>query len=260
MIEDYSMALYRNTIKGFKLLAQPQHRKTVTRLWSVYTRPIEFLKRYISKSGTYPTVMTVIGNGKQEEVKLFGAHDLDTLNQIYCRNDYPVDASDRVFIDIGANIGIATKYFLSGSTSSIVYAYEPVPRNVERYLQNCNGQEAQIRLSSSAVSDFSGTTAFLLEETGRYGSIQNVPSHYTVSVNVVNITDVLDEVLKLHKSIDVLKVDVEGTEETILKAIKPNQLKLIRKIYAEYQGDYSIPNFSKKQYGNVTHYVRNAEG
>jgi FkbM family methyltransferase len=259
MIEDYSMALYRNTIKGFKLLAQPQHRKTATRLWSVYARPVEFLKRYISKTGTYPTVVTVIGNGKQEEVNLFGSHDLDTLNQIYCRNDYPVDAGDRVFIDIGANIGIATRYFLSGSNASIVYAYEPVPRNVERYHQNCKRLESQIRLNASAVSDFNGTTAFSLEETGRYGSIQNVSSHYTVTVNVVNITDVIDEVLKLHKSIDVLKIDVEGTEETILKAIKPDQLKFIRKIYAEYQGGYFIPNFSKKQYGNVTHYVRNAE-
>jgi FkbM family methyltransferase len=252
------MSLYRNIIKGIKLLAQPQHRRTVSRLWSVYAQPVAFLKRYISKTGEYPTVMSVRGKGSWESINLFGPHDLDTLNQIYCRNDYPVEPDDRVFVDIGANIGVATRYFLSGSGGNIVYAYEPVPRNVERIIQNCKGLELQYKLNVAAVSDFNGTTAFSIEETGRYGSIQIAPSYQTVDVKVLNITEVLDQLLMQHKTIDLLKIDVEGTEETILRAIGPKQLGAIKKIYAEYQGEYIIPNFQKRRYGNVTHYIRNA--
>ena len=65
-----------------------------------------------------------------------GAVDLSTVFGVFCREDYPPPAGSRVVIDIGANIGIATLFFVSRNREALVYAYEPVDDNVEMFRRN----------------------------------------------------------------------------------------------------------------------------
>ena len=47
------------------------------------------------------------------------------------------------------------------------------------------------------------------------------------------INDVLERVLSKHSEIDILKIDVEGTEQEIIAAIAPQFWRRIRCVYSE---------------------------
>src|SRR5205823_2050188 len=88
------------------------------------------------------------------------------------------------------------------------------------------------RLHECAVADQEGTVDFGIEETGRYGGI-GTSRPETIQVECRDVNAVLDEVLADAEEIDVLKVDAEGVEETIVRAIRPDLLRRIRLIYFE---------------------------
>ena len=55
-------------------------------------------------------------------------NDLDrwTLNEIFCWECYELKSqTDKVILDLGGNIGLSAKYFLSKNNNSQVYIYEP---------------------------------------------------------------------------------------------------------------------------------------
>ena len=83
-----------------------------------------------------------------------------------------------------------------------------------------------------AVADFDGEATFGIEETGRYGGLgMDLPD--TTTVRCRHINAVLEEVLASAQRIDVLKIDVEGHEATLVAAIRADLLARIELIYAE---------------------------
>ena len=151
---------------------------------------------------------------------------------VFCRDDYRMGKELRVAVDIGANIGVATLYFLSRNSGSVVYAYEPVPRNAERFLTNIAPFSSRCELSRVAVGPRSGMVDFGVEPTGKFGGI-NVASSERISVPCVAINDILEQVLSKHSEIDCLKIDVEGTERETLSSIGREFWSRIRRVYAE---------------------------
>lgn len=249
------MQFMRKSMQAIRLLRHPQHRVTARNFLFSYRRPFETFRRYLSKSGKYPWVIGLKTPNGNVEATLYNSHDLDTANQIFCRNDYPAHSHDSVFVDFGANIGLASLYFLNHGQNALVYAFEPSPENYPKLQENtaCGGE--RIQLSRSAVSDFEGQATFALESSGRYGTLNGDDDMQSVTVDVVPAESVIDEVLAKHGHIDVLKVDVEGTEETILRNLRADQLRKIDRIYAEYQGDFVPEGFRAERYGFVTHFL-----
>jgi hypothetical protein len=49
------------------------------------------------------------------EVTLADRHDLQTVNEVFCRRDYGSSAH-RTVVDIGANVRLATLFFLTRSS------------------------------------------------------------------------------------------------------------------------------------------------
>ena len=165
-------------------------------------------------------------------IHLNGPVDLSTLFGVFCRNDYRAGRRLNVAIDIGANLGIATLYFLTRNANSFVYAYEPVARNVETFLFNAAPYAGRYELSQTAVGARSGIVSFGVEPTGKFGGI-TAPYTERIDVECVAINDVLERVLSKHSEIDILKIDVEGTEQEIIAAIAPQFWRRIRCVYSE---------------------------
>ena len=59
-----------------------------------------------------------------------------TVNEVFCRRDYPVPPGARSVVDIGSNIGLSALFFLTRDESCRCWLYEPVPANVERLRAN----------------------------------------------------------------------------------------------------------------------------
>jgi FkbM family methyltransferase len=154
--------------------------------------------------------------------------------EIFCRRDYG-DGGGEIVVDLGANIGVASLFFLTRRRDARVYCYEPDPRNSERLRGNLERFADRYELAEAAVAVESGRVKFLQEHTGRYSGIAAISNRAgsEIEVESVAIADVIERVLVREGRIDVLKVDTEGNEAELVRAIPPSQSARIREIYFE---------------------------
>jgi len=220
----------------------------------IYPHFADMFSRYMFGVGKYPinvNIKTPIG---KISPWVYSYHDLLTVNEIFCRKDYLVKDDSRVIVDIGANIGISALYFLTRNRSSKCYLFEPVPSNIDKMKLNLENFIERTVIRAAAVSDKAGTYNFGIEESGRYGSLER-NSEKNITVEGLDINDVLEEILNRERSIDILKVDVEGTESKMIHAIKEKYLPKIKAIYVESDKDIVTRTlgdlFRIEQYGMV---------
>lgn len=200
------------------------------------------------------SVHTPIGRA---HLHLNSAADLSTVMGVFCREDYRIGSEARVVIDVGANIGIASLYFLTRNKDTFVYAYEPVPQNVETFRQNIAPYAERCELVEAAVGSESGLVDFGLEPTGKFGGVK-VPSVQQIRVPCVTINEVMERVVSKHGEIDCLKIDVEGSEREILSSLARQFWDHIRCIYAENCNceEFMPPNFRRTFRYNVEQLAR----
>jgi hypothetical protein len=125
---------------------------------------------------------------------------------------------DPVFVDIGANVGIYSLWAaLSMEGKGIILAIEPNPSTYERLMYNCalNDFSGNIKGCNVALSDHEGFETLYVGQNN-LGEASCV--HKTASPLKVKALR-LSTLLSNHKikKVDILKIDVEGAEPTILR-------------------------------------------
>lgn len=241
----------------------PFHRRhyvAAVNMLRIYTRPMEMCRRYLLGLGAYPAAVEVRTPMGNVELIVYSAHDVLTVNEIFCRLDYHADSSDKVFVDFGSNIGISAAYFLTRGPRAFAYLFEPLPQNVERLRRNLSRFEGSYALREVAVAGGEGEVEFGWEETGRYGGI-GVKTGRSVKVRCVDSNEVLSQVLEKHGRIDVLKVDVETLEREITERIPADIARRIKRIYVEYPfgGNPLETTHAYRQYSSVAQFQRLGE-
>ena len=122
----------------------------------VFTEPVEAARRYLDTGyGAYPWRTRLRTPAGLVEVTVPHGHDVRTVNEVFCRHDYGTGAH-RVVVDVGANIGVASLYFLTRRPDAVVYAFEPVPANLETLERNLAPFRDRVRLDRRAVSPAGG--------------------------------------------------------------------------------------------------------
>jgi FkbM family methyltransferase len=202
------------------------------RMLRLYPQFRENLSRYFLARGAYPYACRVRTPAGIVAPTLFSHHDMWTINEVFCRQDYGAHRSANVVVDVGSNIGISALFFLTRNASCRCWLFEPVPRNVERLRANLAGFENRYELREAAVGEREGRVRFGVEESGRYGGIE-VATERSIEVDCIGINQVLEKVLGAHPIIDVLKIDTEGTELSIVRGIQPELLRQVRTVYLE---------------------------
>jgi FkbM family methyltransferase len=199
---------------------------------AVYTRPADAMARYVLGRGDYPMTATLRSPLGPVRLTLYSHDDLLTVNEIFCRQDYPASARDRVVVDFGSNIGISAAWFLSRGPHTFAYLFEPLPANVIRLEQNLAAFDGRFRLSPVAVGLMNGKVEFGFEDTGRYGGV-GVHTGHSMSVACRDANEVLDGILARHGRIDVLKIDTETMEREIVERLPGAARARIERIYVE---------------------------
>lgn len=223
----------------WKNVAKPQHYFAVWSSLTVYTNPIDGLYRYLFHTGKYPATIGLRTPIGRVEPTLFHRDDILTTNLVFCRQDYRAGEEIRCVVDAGANIGLSALYFATRNKHCRVWAYEPVPRNIQRFLQNLAGFD-RVTLFPTAVGTVNGTVQFGVESTGIYGGI-DAALEGTITVQCRHINDVIEDILSECSQIDILKLDIEGLEVPTFEAIDPEFLRRIGIVYLE--------GFPPRQYG-----------
>jgi len=238
-----------------RALVSPRHYHAMLRLCASFDRPGRALWNYVTRSGSFPACYSIRTPIGLVSLRLYSVEDLMTLNEVFAREDYKATAEDKIIVDVGSNIGVSAGYFLSRSSDSFVYAYEPVPRNIARLRRNLIPFKNRYSVAEAAVGTEAGPVAFGIEDSGRYGGV-GVDTGSLIEVECVRCNDILADVLAKHKNIDIFKADVEGYEEKILRGISPHLLRRIRKLYVEHTFRQNpIPESHYfRQYGNVAQF------
>jgi FkbM family methyltransferase len=240
-----------------KSLFDRRHYHAARNMVRLYEKPADMFRRYLTGRGDYPFTAQLKTPSGRLELRLYTPHDVLTVNEIFCREDYRADAEDKVVVDFGSNIGVSAAYFLSRGPNVHAYLFEPLPANVERLHGNLTPFTDRYTLEQVAVGPEEGEVEFGWEETGRYGGV-GASTGKTISVMCRNSTKVLEEVIARHGQIDVLKVDIETLEQAVIAGIPPSLARRIGKIYVEYVFDDNplAGTHSHSQYGDIAQFIR----
>lgn len=222
-----------------------------------FESPLWVLSRYIglSRDG-FPTTLTVRYRGSVVPFTVFTPDDLVTAIECFGKQDYASVEDARCVVDFGSNIGISVLYFLAQFPQCRVYAFEPDPKNVQRLRDNLSQHQDRYQLDVAAIGTAAGRARFGREPTGRYGGLGlDYPDQIEVDVREAN--QVLGDILARHGTIDLLKIDVEGQERSILDSLRADTLQRIRSIAVELSGEPpQLDGFAVHKQGGVVTYSR----
>ena len=129
-------------------------------------------------------------------------------------------------VDVGANVGFLARHFSRRvGSSGRVFAFEPDPLTFE-FLQFNTRCFPNIRLTQCAISDnHEPAMLHLNPEAGTGNSLFNeFGSSETVSVPCISLDEFLDKAGK--PAVDVVKIDVEGAELSVLRGMRQTVARL----------------------------------
>lgn len=193
--------------------------RSLIRVFRVCVHPLRFLAAFLQGRTLSEVVLrTPVG---KVHVKLRNLESLKTLFSIFCRGDYLTEAGEPFeFVDVGANIGIASIYFLSRNRLNRVTCFEPDRANLAYLEENLSHFKSRSTIYTCAIGTSACTTTFFRSEDGKYSSL--VPSEMARlpdSVECRNFSDALQEVASGELPL-VVKLDVEGLEPALVRGVR----------------------------------------
>ena len=148
--------------------------------------------------------------------------------------------NDAVIIDIGSHIGAFSLFAATKYTKSHIFAFEPSIENFALLNKNIevNNLEKRIKTFNLAVTDGIKKTIMLNEHPSNLG-MHSVVFDYNLGAKEQRYevpTISLDRIFSENKikKCDLLKLDCEGAEYSILFAASKNTLEKINNIVMEY--------------------------
>ena len=156
----------------------------------------------------------------KSKIKMMGWEDFGLYSEIYLANIYSQEVLNRGMsvIDIGAHIGtytilVAEKIGKEGK----VIAIEPEPKNYEQLLKNIQLNHFENVIPQNiALADYDGFKKLYLSSwSGSHSLVIRGDEGASIEVPVKTLDKLVEE-LNL-KRVDIIKIDAEGAEISILK-------------------------------------------
>jgi FkbM family methyltransferase len=162
------------------------------------------------------------------------------LDRVYDFIPAGIPAMGQTVFDVGANIGEYTiRQALRVGKEGLVFAFEPNPDAYSRLLRNIQINDLSNVVSFPvAVSRASGKVLFNKDPRSTLaGRIVDAGAQADLSSEMISVDAVsLDEIVESRqiRIIDVLKIDVEGSELLVLDGARRHALPITRNIVLEY--------------------------
>ncbi len=172
--------------------------------------------------------------------------ELDRIRkEVFINGDYNKFTSKNrkpFIIDCGSHIGLSILYFKSIYPKAEILGFEPNPQNFEILQKNIKENKLKgIKVINAALSDEDGVCILRIsleeKEPWTWGDtiIENMwgddDNRKKIKVKTVRLSKYIN------KPVDLLKIDIEGSEQKVLEEIK-DKLYFIKQITMEF---HSIP-------------------
>jgi FkbM family methyltransferase len=189
--------------------------------------------------------------------------DLVIFWLVFARRHYPVRATDRIIVDVGANVGIFTLYAAREAPWARIVAIEPFPSTRERLMElvESNGIEHTVAILDCALAGSSGTGA-MDEAAGIPSQYRRIYSDTTKTLNLahrgsaglaqsesgipvrkVTMEEMLDEANIA--SADLVKMNIHGNEYEVLLSTPAAVLTRCTRIALQYHEMPAEANLGK---------------
>ncbi len=170
-------------------------------------------------------------------------YDYATFEEVLLREDYDLDLdfTPKTIIDAGANIGLTSIYLATKYPTANIISIEPENENFQILVQNAAKYENIIPVKAGvwnkktflAIKDNGGgNNAFTVEE---------VSEESESTIQALSIVDVMQQ--NGWQQIDLLKMDIEGSEKIIFESDIESWLPFTRKLVIELH-DRMLPGCS----------------
>jgi len=182
-----------------------------------------------------------------EKIRLQELTDLKTFWQIFLRRVYNVHPGDRVILDLGANVGLFSLYAARCAREAHIFSLEPFPSTFDRLTGTVRDHHLEKRVTclNYAVTGTDGIRTMAnnsLPSQRRTLSSASSPQN-GAQVHGKTLQAVMDE--NGLATVDLLKMDIEGSEYEVLLSSPTAVMQRISRVALEYHGD-SAP-YSKDQ-------------
>ncbi len=144
--------------------------------------------------------------------------DVEVFGSIFLQEEYAMnlDFEPRVIIDCGANIGLTTIYLKNLYPNATIICIEPELENYEILLKNTEHYKDIICYNAGV---WSRSTSLMIEDAGlgSWGfTVKEVDHEVPGSIKGISLRDIIKE--NNIETIDVLKIDIEGSEKEVFEA------------------------------------------
>jgi len=160
---------------------------------------------------------------------------------------------DSIIFDCGACVGDFT-FPLYNLYKCNFYLYEPDSRNHRRLCRRFK-DIPKIRIQNKAIDEEIATKEFYL---GRFITASSLfQSHRGLGNNIIEVkTTTLEKEMKEFDKIDLLKLDLEGSEIDVILGMDKKLLKKILQINVEYHLQAEIDGYIKEMVNQCRYYLK----
>ncbi len=202
--------------------------------------------RLIYKLGLLKTLLLALSfTVSAEEIKIkwkghfltIRKHSTDFIvfREIFVFNQYKIKLLNNhkadIIVDLGANIGLSVLYFKSQYPDAKIIAIEPEKRNFSLLHKNV-GSLPDVHCMNNAIWNSSRQLGIYDVGLGEYGYVINEEQEDEIeSVKSITLTEIIEQ-FKLEK-IDILKIDIEGSEKELFSENFEAWLPYVKSIIIE---------------------------
>lgn len=159
------------------------------------------------------------------------------FEEIFLRQDYAFKSTTEspIIVDCGANIGIAMLYFKYCYPQAHLYCFEPNPNVFKLLNQNRDYNKLEnVTLFPIALSNAEGQIPFFMDDNA--GTLLSSVDKKRGGNNVIHCqTKKLSDYLRDFDKVDLIKMDVEGSEWMIVDDLRTSgSLDKIEQLIIEY--------------------------
>lgn len=179
-----------------------------------------------------------------------GTTDRDVFKAIFVRGEFhlPVSITPRLIIDAGAYTGLSTLYYAQTYPSAKIIAIEPESSNFS-VLEKHTKHFANIVRLHAGLWDKHAHLKIVDRGSGNWGfGITEVPQDEPFDIQAVTIESVL--ALSGCEKIDILKLDIEGSEKQLFSQNYESWLSKVNIIVVELH-DYIVSGCASSLYSAI---------
>jgi FkbM family methyltransferase len=160
---------------------------------------------------------------------------LDLFEEIFIYEVYKFYSSRKspLIVDCGSNIGMSVLYFKLIFPAGKIMAFEPHPASFNLLRENVVANDiADVSLFNFALGDLEQMALLYNEQDGgtlTMSLFRNQANSTSEKINVKKLSD------HVHEKIDLIKIDVEGSEDKIIvDLVQTGKIALVEKMMIEY--------------------------